>query len=202
MNWSMNSTKQDDMPPCINDLFAALYKVSNNYLTVLGMNNEYQFYPQAAEHAFAAEIYHQFKLIIENDSSGYYMGLILHFDLTKRRFLDRRPDLVLHRSPMNRLDQRMYVEIKTVDNKEEIEDDLVKLIQATSPNNEAERLGFENGVMIMGKQSFQNAQKRIHDFIVKNEIPEMISNRLYLFNFHFNGEKYEYNMIRFDDIHL
>ncbi len=162
----MNCIKQRECecPKCVEDIATALKFVSNEYTRISGINCEGNLYDQAGEHAFVAELYHQLKTIIEHDESGYYNDLLLHFDLTKRRFLDQRPDLVLHHSPHDRKRQEMYVEVKTAWNVGDIVDDLQKLIDATSRDDNHNKLGYKYGVMIMGNITKINSQRLIQDY--------------------------------------
>lgn len=158
------------MEKCITDLIDAIKKVDDNYIKVIGFNVEDKVYQQAAENAFTAELYHQFKSIIENDKTGYYKNLQLHYDLTKMRFNGQRPDLVLHRAPDSRDIQRLYVEIKTCKSTIDYNSDFDKIFLATAPNNRRERLGYENAVFISVNSESVQVKQKIVDYISQNQL--------------------------------
>ena len=139
------------MEKCITDFLSALSNIDENYITVIGLNAANEEYQQAAENAFSAELYHQYKSIIENDKKGYYQGLQLHFDLTKQRFNFRRPDMVLHKAPDSRLDQRLYIEIKTNRTCINYDSDFEKIFLALSPDDDNEQLGYSNAIFLSVK---------------------------------------------------
>jgi len=153
------------MEKCITDLIEAIKNVDNNYITVIGFHNDNSEYQQAAENAFSAELYHQYKSIIENNKMEYYKGLQLHYDLTKQRFNGQRPDLVLHRAPNSREDQRLYIEIKTNRTVINFDSDFGKIFLALEPNNENEKLGYKNAVFLSVKSPLNQVQESIKSYI-------------------------------------
>jgi len=184
------------MPKCLDDLYTALDNVDTDYKTVLGFGVNNIEYQQSAEHAFIAELYHQFKIIIVNDNSGYYENLSIHFDLEKERF-GRRPDLVLHTSPVSRFNQKMYVEVKTNSKRTNFSNDLDKIFLATAPDNGAIQLGFNFGVFIIGKKTFDNSKRIVRNYINNyNYQADARLVRLHLFHFFEN----EVHRITFNEI--
>jgi hypothetical protein len=186
------------MRKCVEDIYDALKNISVDYLNINSINSRGDNYAAAAEHAFAAELYHQYKLIMKDDE--YYKDLLLHFDLTKERFISRRPDLVLHQKADNRDDQRMYVEIKTRNDPSEIRDDLRKMFEAISPDNGSTHLGFKTGVMILGKLRLDSAKSIINRYCINHSIPDDAIRNCYLINFHKNGNEYTFKKCRFDKL--
>lgn len=172
------------MEKCIIDLASAIGKIDADYTQVIGFDFNSEKYLQAAEHAFSAELYHQFRTIIENDRTRYYKKIKLQFDLEKQRFGGRRPDMVLHASPMNRNDQRLYIEVKTNLKKKAFKKDFNKLFLATAVSNEKEQLGFVNAVLVVGKIELDKIEKHVKDFIEEQNLKndERIE-RIYLAHF-------------------
>jgi hypothetical protein len=137
---------------------------------VTGFDFNSKEYLQAAEHAFSAELYHQFRTVIENDKTKYYRNILLQFDLEKQRFGGKRPDIVLHTSPMSRKDQRLFIEVKTNLKKRAFNKDLNKLFLATAENNEKEQLGYSNAVFIVGKIELNKIEKHIKAYIEEKNL--------------------------------
>ncbi len=160
------------MEKCIIDLLSAITNVSSTYIRIIGLNDGNERYEQAAENAFSAELYHQYKTIIENDNTEYYRRLELHYDLTKQRFNNRRPDLVLHISPDTRLDQRLYVEVKTSIRTTNYNSDFEKIILATATNDNHNQLGYKNAVFISLRAHINEVKESIHNYIQKNGLEE------------------------------
>ena len=158
------------MEKCIVDFLSALSCIDKNYVAVTGYNIENNEYQQAAEGAFTAELYHQLKSIIRHDKTGYYSGLSLHYDLTKGRFDNRRPDLVLHTSPTSRKDQRLYVEVKTSTSISNYDDDLNKLFLAVARDNNSQQLGYSNAIFLTLRASHANVLKHICEYILSNKL--------------------------------
>lgn len=129
-------------------LLFCLNKIDSHYLEVMGFNQNNVIYQQAAENAFTAELYHQLK----TEQNLYSQDeLKWHFDLNKERANSIRPDLVLHHSPIDRNDQRIFIEVKTSKNtsQEQIINDLNKLKKAVLENNWSNQLGFKLAFYIL-----------------------------------------------------
>ena len=121
-------------------LLYCLNQIDSHYLNVMGLNQANRTYQQAAENAFTAELYHKLK----SEQHRYDEDSVWHFDLNKERANSIRPDLVLHQSPHNRNDQRIFVEVKTdpsTSNRQVISD-LTKLHNAVKTDDGGSQLGF------------------------------------------------------------
>lgn len=158
------------MEKCIIDLVAALVNVDDTYINVIGFRQNNETYQQAAEASFTAELYYQFKSIINNDKTGYYNNLQLHYDLTKERFNGQRPDLVLHRGPNSREDQRLYVEVKTDRSLRNYNADFDKIFKALDENNNGDQLGYSNALFISLHSQDVNAEEAINQYINNNNL--------------------------------
>ncbi len=153
------------MEKSIIDLIAALTNIDKTYITIIGLNQRSKEYQQSAEAAFTAELYHQWKNIIRNDSTDYYDDLQIHYDLTKERFGGKRPDLVLHKGPNSRSIQKLYVEIKTSLATTNYDSDFEKLILAVSTDNNNNQLGYEKAVFLSNSASYSSVCDSIKNFI-------------------------------------
>jgi hypothetical protein len=180
----------------LNDILLAVKSVNKEkYIDIIGTHGDNTEYEQIAENSFTAELYHQFRIIMDSPGSErYYRDLILNFDINKERH-SRRPDLVLHRAQSNMDDQRMYIEVKTNPHAG-LSDDLEKLFYATHPG----LLKYQSGVMIVGKKDYQltcSSIKRYVELYKKERCEEV--NKLYLL--HFAGKtSLEYTFDPFTDI--
>jgi len=136
-------------------------EIDSHYLKVMGYSRGDEIHQQAAENAFTAELYHLLRM--NQDEYDEQSELIWHFDLNKERVKSIRPDLVLHASPDNRNDQRIFVEIKTNSNTSDvaIQKDLEKLNNAVDINNDAEKLGFRIGFYIVAQLSKEKIQRNL-----------------------------------------
>ena len=170
--------KIKQMEKCINDLIKAIKQMDNYCIDVIGQNQFGDALIQSAELSFASELYHQFKVIISRQNR-YYNGLQLHFDLGKESCGGIRPDMVLHHSPIDYIDQRLYIEIKTSFNKSEFERDLEKLFNAVKESY----LNYKNAVFIVAKVDKNKVIKIIRDFIQnKNLQTDNRLSKIYLIN--------------------
>jgi hypothetical protein len=168
------------MEKCIDDIRKAIKEIDSLYIEVIGKTSEGNAYEQAAEAAFTAELYHQYKTIIARNDNGYYSNLILHYDLTKQGFNGQRPDLVLHKGPDNRDDQRLYIEIKTSRITNNYKSDFDKLFRAVSEENKFEYLGFKNAVFLTAKSNYEDVKNSIIDYIRNNNlISDTRKNKIY-----------------------
>jgi hypothetical protein len=172
------------MEKSIIDLAAAIGKVDSDYIKVIGYDFNSKEYLQAAEHAFSAELYHQFRSIIDCDKTNYYKGVKLQFDLEKQRFGGKRPDMVLHASPLNRNIQKLYIEVKTNLKKKAFKKDINKLYLSTAENDDKEQLGYFNAAFVVGKIDLKEVENQIKSFIKdKNLDNDERSNRIFLLHF-------------------
>lgn len=138
------------IPKEVNDIFRAVENVDISLKEVIGKRNDNSDYRQAAENAFTADLYSEIKTIVKTDH--HYKGLQIHFDLNKPRANNIRPDIVVHKAPNSREDQRIYIEVKT-DLKVALQDinlDLIKLEHAVSPSKDfSPKLGYKVGIYIV-----------------------------------------------------
>lgn len=173
------------MEKCIFDLASAIGKIDKDYISVIGFNKDNEEYQQSAEQAFSAELYSQYKQIIESDKTNYYRGLKLQFDLEKERFGSKRPDMVLHTSPTSRNNQKLYIEVKTNPKLTNYDKDLIKLFDATSNDkSEIKFLGFKNAVFICGKKDFTDVTTIISNYIKQHQLnTDERLKRIYLMHF-------------------
>ena len=167
------------MEKCVIDLLAAISQIESTYISIIGYNSNDLRYQQAAENAFTAELYHQYKSIIVNDKTDYYNNLQLHYDLTKMRFDGRRPDLVLHKSPDSRDIQKLYIEIKTSASTNNYISDFEKILLATEPNNGETHLGFVNASFISVKTNIESVYQKIREFKVNKQLPNSRYENIY-----------------------
>lgn len=158
------------MEKCIEDLKEAANKIDPVYIEVIGKTTDGNTYEQAAEAAFTAELYYQYKTIITRNDNGYYSKLILHYDLTKQGFDGQRPDLVLHKGSDNRDDQRLYIEIKTSRRTSNYESDFDKLFRAVSEQNSFGHLGFKNAVFLSAKSNYEDVRKSIKNYLISKNL--------------------------------
>lgn len=186
------------MEKSIVDLIAALTNIDRTYIRLIGLNHNNEEYQQAAEGAFTAELYHQWKSIINNDSTGYYQGLQIHYDLTKERFEGKRPDLVLHTAPTSRKNQKLYVEVKTSRSTANYYSDFDKIFLAVSPDNDAELLGYQNAVFLSTTATYKSVCDTIKDYLKNKDFrdDERLSK---IFGIHLNGD-YTIKMKTFEEL--
>jgi len=160
----------------LKDLWNAFKNVDKKYYSGLAFSNfsskydelKKEEYKQFVERVFAYELYHQFRVIIINNSQQYD-NLVLNGEITKNGFDDTVlgkarifPDMVLHKSntdnsPKN---QKLFIEIK-VQPDARIGTDIKKLFVAVSP-----RLNFENAVFICINNN--KVELKIKKHIIKN----------------------------------
>jgi hypothetical protein len=133
------------------DYFSSL-AFGGGRFTEEGSEEERKEYTQYVERVFAYELYHQYRLIMENkENKEYYYGLKLNAEITKNGFnetiLGKQyifPDMVLHHSQTDNSfeNQKMFIEIKA-NQHAKIEDDLKKMQVAVS-----ERLNYQSAIFI------------------------------------------------------
>jgi len=149
-------------------MLICLNAIDDHYINVMGYNRNDEVHQQAAENAFTAELYHILRVNqIEYDERN---KLIWHFDLNKERAKSIRPDLVLHASPENRDDQRIFIEIKTNSNTTDsaIQTDYKKLNKAVTANDNAEKLGFKIGFYVVAQINKENIKRNLSFVDVEN----------------------------------
>ena len=169
------------MPKTIDDIVIAISRMDNECINVVGVNSDGDDLHQAGEHVFTAELYYHAKTIVKSDTTGFYDNLQLHFDLKKPRFGSKRPDLVLHRSPKNRDDQRLYIEIKTCESNVGYGSDIEKLLLSVSVDDQKEQLGYENAAFIVAKNSRENVKIAIYNYAhSKNLVNDSRFSKIYL----------------------
>ena len=100
-----------------------------------------------------------------------------------------RPDLVLHKSPDNRDDQRIYIEIKTNPNVTDfqIRKDLRKILKAVTKdeiNLYSNKLGYKCAFMIIGNIEFTKLKANCLKVFNKTKIKER--EKILFFHFHSN----------------
>ncbi len=170
------------MEKYLNDLTQALLKVEKEkYIDVIGINTNDNLYQQNAENAFTAELFHQFRVIMEmTENRNYYRNLVLHFDINKER-LRGRPDIVLHFAQNNQDDQRMYVEVKTTPSPN-LNEDLRKLFYAVATGNSG--LNYCSGVLIVGRSNYITTVTNIKNYLQTNrKSGSPLLKKLFLFHF-------------------
>ena len=135
--------------------------IRDSYIEVMGYNRNDEIHQQAAENAFTAELYHILRM--HQNEYDEQNRLVWHFDLNKERARSIRPDLVLHASPGNRDDQRIFIEIKTNSKTTDdaIQSDFKKLNNAVANNNNAEKLGFGIGFYIVAQINKANLKRNL-----------------------------------------
>lgn len=120
---------------------------------------------QQTENQFSAELYHQWRNLIEGGRTrGDYTDLMIGFDLTKKNgipnFIEEdgrfRPDLVLHKSQLehDQLSQKLIIEVKT-NPYPEVRNDVLKLVSGVLFNH------FELGVFISVNSDIESVKKKV-----------------------------------------
>lgn len=167
------------MEKIVLDLAYAFTQVNPIYYGNEAINRDGIFYPQETENSFCAELYHQYKLVMESETNrAYYRRLILQFDILKLR-MGIKPDLVLHMGQNNLRDQRLYVEVKT-DPNAQLRDDLEKISIAVDSD-----LGFRNAVIIVVNKGLSNTISQIQQYFLNNPCNNI--RKLFLFHSTING---------------
>ena len=192
------------MEQCLRDLLKAVSYVHPKYYKTSSMHfmpkegaliledqeeyniNRAKIVMQACENSFTAELYHQYRNIIDDQlnytwlkrrassrdyyfnniwNESYYNNLYLNFDINKMfhytdpdsRFC--RPDLVLHGGQDNMSIQKMIIEVKASVfgvSRSALQNDLKKLQKGIGDG-----LKFEYGVFINVNSSFNNIKDQI-----------------------------------------
>lgn len=176
------------MEKSIVDFIAALTNIDRTYIRLIGLNHNNEAYQQAAEGAFTAELYHQWKSIINNDVLNYYQGLQIHYDLTKERFEGKRPDLVLHTAPNSRNNQKLYVEVKTSRSTANYFSDFDKIFLAVSPDNDAELLGYQNAVFLSTTAYYDAVKLKIQNYLTQINLKANDERLLKIYSIHLNDD--------------
>ncbi len=160
-------------------VFNAIKNIDKHYYWVMGFNQTHKIHQQAAENAYTAELYYRLK-----STNTEFNDLIWHFDLNKERANSIRPDLVLHKSPDSREDQRIYIEVKTnlLTNDKELSKDVKKLVNAVSPNNWQEKLDFKYAIYVVGNVEQSKIIEKIPN------VDTQLLKKIYLI--HFNSTDY------------
>lgn len=175
-------------------IIKSLENIDSHYYKVMGVSIDRE-YQQAAENAFTAELYYQLKTYQVDYSDD---KLLWHFDLNKERAFSIRPDLVLHKFPNDRDDQRIYVEIKTNKNTDdqEIKKDLIKLINAVSDDNKSKNLGFFIAFYIIGNINL-NLKKEVFKTTF-SEVDKTILEKINVI--YFDSNKYQPQQIELNSL--
>jgi len=160
----------------------ALKLIDHHYYEVFGMGSDDETYQQAAENAFTAELYHQLNTT-QPEVNSNAKGLSSHFDLNKTRANNIRPDLVLHKAPYNRSDQRVYLEVKTNGRtaSECLINDIGKILNAVKQDNGREYLGYEFGIFVAGNIIYQRLQGKFRDVFLNQ--PDNIKSKIHIITF-------------------
>jgi hypothetical protein len=180
------------MEKCIVDLFSSVTQIDRRYFNAIGTRQNGTQYPQVIENSFTAELYHRFKSISElTINCAYYDNLILHFDISKYAG-DLRPDLVLHQAQENRLNQKMYIEVKT-DCDANLANDFDKLLYAIRD------LEFKNAVMVLVNRPFASSKEIVSNAFRHLEFNE--KEKLFLINIEILvNNSIDYNLFSFTSI--
>lgn len=174
----------------VNDLYKAFDEIDVKYYYTESFGNQNQRRTQYPEQSFSAELYHQFRIIMEKeDRRNDYNELILHHDILKAS-RGMKPDLVLHGGQNTNHAQRLFVEIK-INPSSSLTKDIGKIIESLEPMG----LSFENSVLIVINKSLASTKEAIRRNI--NVMPE----NSYLFHSIKNAENQKENFAaRFSDL--
>jgi len=176
------------MNKCLVDIMSAVTSIDSGYFKARGTRLNETQYDQHIEQSFSAELFHQFRCIMEKTVNlGYYENLVLHFDITKLS-VDSRPDLVLHESQSNRNNQQMFIEVKT-DPRADLTNDFNKLIMATE-----DYLNFKNSVMIIVNRPFSETHRLILNHNNFRNIHQNQKDRIFIVNVFDNNGDLEYDL--------
>lgn len=170
------------------DVISAVARVDSDYFKARGTRPNETQYDQHIEQSFSAELFHQFRTIMEETVNvSYYNNLVLHFDITKLS-VDSRPDLVLHESQENRNNQQMFIEVKT-NPRANLTNDFNKLIMATE-----EYLNFKNSVIVVVNRPFSETHNLILNHNNFRNIHQNQKDRIFIINVFDNDGDIEYDM--------
>lgn len=175
------------MEKCVIDLLSAVTQVSLRYAFADGTRIDGTQYPQFIENSFTAELYHNYRNIIEMPANReYYNNLIFHFDITKFGG-GMRPDLVLHEAQENRNNQKMFIEVKT-NPTVNLNQDYSKLKRAIT------ELEFENAVLVTFNRDMNRLKDDVFCYLGEQNTPRHLFHNVSLINVVTNDDKVQYQI--------